>query len=132
MAAQENKAVYSELIADGVHVASEVAKILDPARVILITDAMSAAGLSDGSYYLGSLEVEVKNGIARTHSGSLAGSTLTLDVAVKNFATWWDSPEVAFRAAITNPTNAYGLKPPGLSAEDRPLIWSSNLTLETK
>jgi len=74
--------------------------------------------------------VEVKNGIARTHSGSLAGSTLTLDVAVKNFAHWWGSPEVAFRAAITNPTNAYGFKAPGLSAEDRPLLWSSNLTLE--
>ena len=131
MAAQENKAVYSELIADGVHVAGEVAKILDPARVILITDAMSAAGLSDGNYYLGSLEVEVKDGIARTHSGSLAGSTLTLDVAVKNFATWWDSPEAAFRAAIATPCNAYGLDAPGLSAEDRPLLWSSDLRIET-
>lgn len=131
MAAQENKSVYSELIADGVHVAGEVAKILDPSRVILITDAMSATGLSDGNYYLGSLEVVVENGIARTHSGSLAGSTLTLDVAVRNFANWWGSPEIAFRAAITNPSNAYGLNAPGLSPDDRPLIWSSNLSLET-
>lgn len=130
MAAQENMSVFSELIADGVHVAGEVAKIPDPARVILITDAMSATGLDDGNYYLGSLEVEVKEGIARTHSGSLAGSTLTLDVAVKNFATWWNSPEIAFRAAITNPAEAYGFTVPGISAEDRPLIWSSDLIIE--
>lgn len=131
MAAQENQLVYSELIADGVHVAGEVAKILDPTRVILITDAMSAAGLSDGNYYLGSLEVEVKEGVARTHSGSLAGSTLTLDVAVRNYANWWQSPEKAFRAAISNPSNAYGIPAPSLKPTERPLIWSSNLEIET-
>jgi N-acetylglucosamine-6-phosphate deacetylase len=130
IAAQENPAVFSELIADGVHVAPEVAKILDPTRVILITDAMSATGLSDGSYYLGALEVEVIQGVARTHSGSLAGSTLTLDKAVKNFASWTNSPELAFRAAITNPALAYDLPLPGLSASDRPLIWSQDLELE--
>lgn len=129
IAAQENKRVYSELIADGVHVLPEVAKILDPARVILITDAMSATGLADGSYNLGSLAVEVVNKVAKTHSGSLAGSTLTLDVALRNFASWLGSAELAFRAAITNPANAYGLKPTTLAAEDSPLLWSKDLQL---
>jgi N-acetylglucosamine-6-phosphate deacetylase len=130
IAALENHSVFSELIADGVHVAPEVAKILDPTRVILITDAMSATGLADGSYYLGALEVEVVEGVARTHSGSLAGSTLTLDVAVKNFARWTGSVELAFRAAITNPARAYNLSEPGLGSSERPLIWSKDLELE--
>jgi N-acetylglucosamine-6-phosphate deacetylase len=131
IAAKENKLVYSELIADGVHVLPEVAKLLDPARVILITDAMSATGLADGSYNLGSLAVEVVNKVAKTHSGSLAGSTLTLDVAVRNFATWFGSAELAFRAAITNPAKAYGLKTTTLAGEDRPLLWSKDLVIES-
>lgn len=129
IAAQENQAVFSELIADGIHVAPEVTKVLDPTRVILITDAMSATGLSDGSYHLGSLEVEVVEGIARTHSGSLAGSTLTLDVAVRNFANWWGSPELAFKAAIENPSRAYGLTLPSLSNPSAPLLWNERLDL---
>lgn len=129
IAAQENPAVFSELISDGIHVEPEVAKILDPTRVILVTDAMSATGLSDGSYFLGALAVEVTQGVARTHSGSLAGSTLTLDVAVKNFANWSGSAELSFRAAITNPASAYGLEVPGLKDSDRPLIWSKDLKL---
>jgi N-acetylglucosamine-6-phosphate deacetylase len=130
IAAQENPSVFSELIADGVHVAPEVAKILDPNRVILVTDAMSATGLADGDYYLGALEVDVLQGVARTHSGSLAGSTLTLDVAVRNYASWTGSVELALRAAITNPARAYNLSEPSLKASDRPLIWSQNLELE--
>jgi N-acetylglucosamine-6-phosphate deacetylase len=73
------------------------------------------------------LAVGVVDGVARTHSGSLAGSTLTLDVAVKNFANWFGSVELAFRAAITNPAKAYGLKQTTLAAEDRPLLWSKDL-----
>lgn len=129
IAALENKDVFSELIADGVHVAPEVAKILDPARVILITDAMSATGLGDGSYHLGALEVEVSNGIARTHSGSLAGSTLTLDTAVKNYADWIGSAELALNAAISNPAKAYGLIETELSELSNLILWDENLKL---
>jgi N-acetylglucosamine-6-phosphate deacetylase len=129
VAALDNKLVFSELIADGVHVRPEAARLLDPERVILITDAMSATGLPDGTFNLGSLAVEVVDGVARTHSGSLAGSTLTLDVAVKNFANWFGSVELAFRAAITNPAKAYGLKQTTLAAEDRPILWSDNLQI---
>ena len=130
MAAQEDKRVFSELIGDGVHVRPEVAKILDPRRVILITDAMSATGLADGKFKLGSLDVEVVNKVARTQTGSLAGSTLTLDVAVRNFASWIGSAELAFRAAITNPAMAYGLEAPTLEASDRPILWTSDLEIQ--
>jgi N-acetylglucosamine-6-phosphate deacetylase len=130
VAAFDNKLVFSELIADGVHVRPEAARLLDPERVILITDAMSATGLPDGTFHLGSLAVEVVDGVARTHSGSLAGSTLTLDVAVKNFANWFGSVELAFRAAITNPAKAYDLLSPTLDPSTRPLLWSSDLEIQ--
>jgi N-acetylglucosamine-6-phosphate deacetylase len=131
VAALENPAVFLELIADGVHVAPEVAKLLDPARVILVTDAMSATGLQDGSYQLGSLEVKVKNGIARTETGSLAGSTLSLDQAVKNFALWCNDPEAAFRAAITNPLQAYRLESAALETISpiNFLVWDQGLSI---
>ena len=74
-----------ELIVDGHHVPlEEVKELFDRAgkRIILITDAMSAAGEEDGSYSIGGLDVEVRNGVARlTSNGSLAGSTLTIDKA---------------------------------------------------
>lgn len=75
-----------ELIVDGHHVPlDEVKRIFDVAgkRIVLVTDAMSAAGASDGDYKIGTLDVEVRDGVARLKSnGALAGSTLTLDKAV--------------------------------------------------
>lgn len=77
-----------ELILDGHHVDKEtVIRIYDSAadRVSLITDAMCAAGSSDGHYLVGQLPVTVKNAIARLDSnGALAGSTLTMDHAFFN------------------------------------------------
>ena len=56
---------------------------LAPGRVALVSDAMAAAGVGDGRYRLGNLDVDVIEGVARMTGGrSLAGSTLTLDVAV--------------------------------------------------
>lgn len=76
-----------ELILDGEHVHPDVAKLVfeqAPGRVALITDAMAAAGSADGRYLLGSLEVEVTDGLARLVEGdSIAGSTLTLDRALR-------------------------------------------------
>jgi N-acetylglucosamine-6-phosphate deacetylase len=78
-----------ELINDGVHVPNEVVKTVVAKalqRTILITDAMSAAGSSDGMYSIGGLDVEVKDSIARlTRNNSLAGSTLTMEKAFLNF-----------------------------------------------
>jgi N-acetylglucosamine-6-phosphate deacetylase len=78
-----------ELINDGVHVANDlIREVIEKAlqRTILITDAMSAAGSSDGMYEIGGLDVEVKDSVARlTSNGSLAGSTLTMEQAFLNF-----------------------------------------------
>jgi len=80
--------IYAELIADTVHVHPAAMAILvrakGPGRTVLVTDAMTAVGLGDGDYSLGAQMVQVRNGIARIANGSLAGSLLTMDQAVKN------------------------------------------------
>lgn len=82
--------IVAELIADCIHVHPAVMKIIAKAKtdnnLVLITDAMSAAGLGDGDYELGGLDVVVKDGQARLKEGdSLAGSTLTMINAFRNF-----------------------------------------------
>ncbi len=111
-----------ELIADGIHVASAVARLLPSDRVILVTDAMAAAGMPDGNYELGSLSVTVSDGVARTDYGSLAGSTLALATAVLNYAEWIGDPLAALRAATTNPAERYGFRLPELSLENHLLL----------
>lgn len=70
-----------ELIGDGVHVDPGFAALVfaaAPGRVALITDAMQAAGLSDGEYQLGPQSVTVRHGVARIANGSIAGGVSTL------------------------------------------------------
>ena len=71
-----------ELILDGEHITTSVVREIfeaAPNRIVMITDAMSAAGSTDGTYQIANLEVNVKDGIARLASnGTLAGSTLTM------------------------------------------------------
>ena len=110
-AALERPGVTLELVADGLHVHPVVLAALfhaAPGRVALITDAMAAAGVGDGSYRLGSLEVEVKDGAARLASGSLAGSTLTLDAAIRTVVGAGIPLEEAVRAATETPARAVG------------------------
>ena len=114
--------VFIELIVDGVHVHESVVKLIPAEQLILVTDAMSATGMPDGSYQLGSLEVEVRDSIARTSSGNLAGSTLTLAGAVKNYTAISGSKELALRAATVNPAKAYGIEWPTLSLENHLLL----------
>ncbi|MCD5346359.1 N-acetylglucosamine-6-phosphate deacetylase [Agromyces sp. S2-1-8] len=87
VAAMHADHVTLEIINDGVHVHPDVVRLAfsgAPGRVALITDAMAAAGAADGEYVLGSLEVVVADGIARLREGgSIAGSTLTLDEALR-------------------------------------------------
>ncbi len=107
----------ADIIVDGIHVAPEVVKLFLKAkgieRAVLITDATAAAGMPDGTYQLGPIQVEVKDGRCTIHGepdGKLAGSVLTMDRAVRNvtqFAGW--SLQDAVRAATLNPTNAAGL-----------------------
>jgi N-acetylglucosamine-6-phosphate deacetylase len=77
----------AELIADGIHVhpaALRIAVNAMPHRVALVTDAMRACGLADGTYKLYESEVTVADGAARLADGTLAGSVLTMSEAVKN------------------------------------------------
>lgn len=106
--------LYAELIADGVHVHPAVMRLLvrvkGRERVMLITDSMSATELSDGDYALGGQAVHVREGQARLESGSLAGSTLTLDRAVRNMVDLCGVPlHDAVYMATTVPSAAIGL-----------------------
>lgn len=80
--------IWAQIIVDGVHVHPAVVKLLIKAkgidRTIVITDAIRATGMSDGDYALGDQMVHVKDGVARTDAGGLAGSTLTMDQALRN------------------------------------------------
>lgn len=88
VAAVADPRMYLELIADGIHVDLDLIRMIfasAPGRVVLVTDAMAAAGSGDGDYVLGNLAVTVTDGVARlTHGNSIAGSTLTQDVALRN------------------------------------------------
>lgn len=86
-AAFQSPHVTLELINDGVHVHPALVELVfaqAPGRVALITDAMVAACAHDGDYMLGSLPVRVSDGVARlVDGGAIAGSTLTLDAALR-------------------------------------------------
>ncbi|QIQ22399.1 N-acetylglucosamine-6-phosphate deacetylase [Zophobihabitans entericus] len=89
----------TEIIVDGHHVhfaAVNVALRCCGKNLILISDAMRATGMPDGDYYLGELLVHMQGGIVKTDSGSLAGSTLTLNTAVNNLA---EAGEISFAEA---------------------------------
>ena len=78
-----NEQITAEIIADGIHVHPAAVRLLLKAkgadRTVLVTDAISAAGMADGDYELGGLPVVVEQGVARLQrDGSLAGSTLTM------------------------------------------------------
>jgi len=105
--------ITADLIADGIHVSPEVVKVFlqakGPERAVLITDAISATGMPEGRYQLGPIQVDVKDGKC-TSNGSLAGSVLTMDRAVRNvtkFSNW--SLRDAVQAATLNPARAVGL-----------------------
>ena len=103
-----------ELIADGLHVHPAairlVARAKGPDGVVLVTDAIEAAGLGDGDYRLGGEAVEVRDGRAVTPDGSLAGSTLTMDAAVRNAHRWLGVPlGDAVALASRNPARVLGL-----------------------
>ena len=106
--------LYAELICDGLHVDPSMVQLFSrakpEARAILITDAMSATGMPDGSYKLGELDVEVKQGRATTGIDTLAGSTITLDTAVRNYTRFAGLPLTrALHAATRNPARMTGL-----------------------
>ncbi|MFJ9816810.1 N-acetylglucosamine-6-phosphate deacetylase [Streptomyces sp. NPDC101151] len=111
----EDERVTVELINDGTHLHPAALELAfhhaGASRVAFITDAMDAAGIGDGRYMLGPLEVEVSEGVARlVEGGSIAGSTLTLDRAFKRAVTIDKlSVEDAVTALSANPARLLGL-----------------------
>ncbi|HEV2277566.1 MAG TPA: N-acetylglucosamine-6-phosphate deacetylase [Acidobacteriaceae bacterium] len=109
-----NDALYAEIICDGLHVDPAAVRLFwkakGPERALLITDAMGGTGMPDGTYWLGELEVRVKNGRCVIGEDTLAGSTLTLDTAVRNFMLFTGaSLQQATALATRNPARMTGL-----------------------
>ena len=107
----------AELIADGVHVHPGAMALLlaakGPQGTILITDGIAAAGLGDGAYSLAGEAIQVRDGVASLPDGTLAGSVVTMDQAVRNVVSasggGLASLPKAVRMASSNPAAALGL-----------------------
>lgn len=117
MALLEDPRVTVELIADGVHLHSalirHVVETAGPERVALVTDAMAAAGMADGSFRLGTLEVDVVDGVAKVAgTQTIAGSTATMDQVFR--AVVGDGSDEALAAAVamtsSTPARAVGIE----------------------
>jgi len=117
----DDPSLYAELICDGVHVAPEMVRLWLKAKgedlAILVTDSMSAAGMPDGVYMLGTFQVQVAEGRAflklddNKGKFSLAGSVLTMDRAVENIQKFAGaSLATAIRLASHNPARLLGLE----------------------
>jgi|SRR5580658_4890400 N-acetylglucosamine-6-phosphate deacetylase len=110
----------ADIIADGVHLDPAIVKLFakakGPEQTVLITDAISATGMPEGRYRLGSLEVDVRDGKCMTE-GRLAGSVLTMDRAVRNLARFaeWDLAQ-AVAAASQNPARVARIANKGILA----------------
>ncbi len=105
--------ITADIIADGIHLDPAIVRLFlkmkGTEQAVLITDATAATGMPDGRYRLGTLEVEVKDGRCMS-GGSLAGSVLTMDRAVRNVMSFagWDLAS-AVRLATLNPARAAGI-----------------------
>jgi N-acetylglucosamine-6-phosphate deacetylase len=115
--------VVVQVILDGVHLAPETASVVWRAgggRVALVTDAMAGAGLVDGTYRLGGLEIEIRNGAARGPGGVLAGSTLTMLAAIRNLHALGAPLAQAIEAATEVPARVLRLPAVGRLAAGLP------------
>jgi len=105
--------VHVELIADGIHVNPALFPFVHTNKgcdkVILITDSMRAGCMKDGEYTIGGQNAIVKNGEARLADGTLAGSVLKLNDAVKNYVAAGISLSNAIKAATLNPATSIGV-----------------------
>jgi N-acetylglucosamine-6-phosphate deacetylase len=120
--------VVCEFVADGVHLhdgtLAFAASVTGAGRAALITDAIAATGMADGEYDLGGQSVSVAAGVARlTGTGAIAGSTLTMDAALRRAVHAGLSMEDAVRMASATPARAIGIDgsvgalAPGLRAD---------------
>lgn len=106
--------VGAELIADGVHVDDPAIRMLlaskGAARTLLVSDGTAATGMPDGKYKLGPFDVTVSGGVCRNLEGKLAGSTLTLDRALRNIVALGVPLGEALRMLTFNPAQLLGLE----------------------
>ncbi|MFB1052114.1 N-acetylglucosamine-6-phosphate deacetylase [Paraliobacillus sp. JSM ZJ581] len=112
-AALTDQSVFAELICDGHHVHPDIATLayeIKKEKLILITDCMRAGLMPDGDYQLGDFKVFMKDGIAKTVFGSLAGSTLQLINGVKNLQQWSGKPlyEIWHKGSLS-PAHSLGI-----------------------
>ncbi len=109
-----NRQLTADIIVDGIHVDPTVVDLFmrakGPDEAVLITDAISATGMPDGTYTLGELKVQVNNGRCESN-GRLAGSVLTLDRALRNTMEFADIDlQTAIRMATINPARVLGIE----------------------
>jgi N-acetylglucosamine-6-phosphate deacetylase len=129
--------VIVQIIDDGVHLAPDTVGLVWRAaagRVALVTDAMAGAGVPDGAYSLGSLEVVVRDGAVRGPNGVLAGSVLTMIDAVRNLHALGVDLADAVGAATTVPAAVLGLPTLGRLDVDLPadlVVLSDSLEIES-
>lgn len=102
------------LIADGIHTHPAtlelVSRLKGPERIALVTDMMAAAGMPPGTYPLGSQTVTTDGVTARLADGTLAGSLLTMDAAIRNMVAWTGAaPAQVIQMATETPANVLGL-----------------------
>ncbi|MGA2631232.1 MAG: N-acetylglucosamine-6-phosphate deacetylase [Terriglobia bacterium] len=107
--------ITAELICDGIHVEPAAIRLLVKSkgldRIVLVSDSLSGAGMPDGNYRLGNFTVHVAGGVSRTVEGNLAGSTLTLDAAVRNLARFTGlTYRECLPCATSNPARVVGLE----------------------
>src|SRR6266566_732516 len=106
--------VNAELIADGIHVEEAAMKLLllakGAAHITLVSDGTPATGMPDGKYKLGGFEVTVSGGVCRNADGVLAGSTLTLDRALRNIMALGITLPSAVRMLTLNPATLLGIE----------------------
>jgi N-acetylglucosamine-6-phosphate deacetylase len=129
--------VIVQIINDGVHLAPDTVNLVWHAaagRVALVTDAMAGAGVPDGPYSLGSLEVVVRDGAVRGPNGVLAGSVLTMIDAVRNLHALGVGLPEAVGAATAVPAAVLGLPTLGRLDVDLPadiVVLNDNFEIET-
>ena len=106
--------IRAELIADGVHVSPAAVDLClrckGAGRILLISDAVSATGMPEGQYRLADMEITLSEGVCRTPDGTLAGSILTQDQALRNMVRWCGLPVHTVLGMLTrNPAQSLGI-----------------------
>ncbi|WP_088834862.1 N-acetylglucosamine-6-phosphate deacetylase [Paenibacillus tyrfis] len=113
VAALEDERVSLQAIVDGVHLHPAIVRLMHrvkgPEGMVLITDALQAMGLGDGTYLFGGHQVEVKDGVARLQDGSLASSTVTMNLALRQTVELGIPLHEAVAMASTTPARILGL-----------------------